>query len=98
MATILVTKSLEHWTSAFPVFLLSGQDDHDRRRTVAGDLYDLYARAFAQFMGKHIPGQPSIIVQNMPGAGHMIAANYVYGVAKPDGFDGGERRSPMPLA
>jgi tripartite-type tricarboxylate transporter receptor subunit TctC len=54
--------------------------------TVAGDLYDLYARAFGQHMGKHIPGQPNIIVQNMPGAGHMIAANYLYTVAKPDGL------------
>jgi tripartite-type tricarboxylate transporter receptor subunit TctC len=54
--------------------------------TVAGDLYDLYARALAQFMGKHMPGNPNIIVQNMPGAGHMIAANYLYSVAKPDGL------------
>jgi hypothetical protein len=38
--------------------------------TVAGDLYDLYARAFAQHMPKHIPGNPNMIVQNMPGAGH----------------------------
>ena len=54
--------------------------------TVAGDLYDLYARAFAQHMPKHIPGSPNMIVQNMPGAGHMIAANYLYSVAKPDGL------------
>jgi tripartite-type tricarboxylate transporter receptor subunit TctC len=54
--------------------------------TVAGDLYDLYARAIALFMGKYLPGNPNVIVQNMPGAGHMIAANYVYGVAKPDGL------------
>ena len=54
--------------------------------TVAGDLYDLYARAIALFMGKYLPGNPNIIVQNMPGAGHMIAANYVYTVAKPDGL------------
>jgi tripartite-type tricarboxylate transporter receptor subunit TctC len=54
--------------------------------TGAGDLYDLYARAIALHMGKYIPGGPSIIVQNMPGAGHMIAANYVYNVAKPDGL------------
>jgi tripartite-type tricarboxylate transporter receptor subunit TctC len=54
--------------------------------TVTGDLYDLYARAIAQFMGKHIPGHPNIMVQNMPGAGHMIAANYIYNVAKPDGL------------
>ena len=54
--------------------------------TGAGDLYDLYARAIALFMGKYLPGNPSIIVQNMPGAGHMIAANYIYNVAKPDGL------------
>jgi len=54
--------------------------------TGAGDLYDLYARAIALFMGKYLPGNPSIIVQNMPGAGHMIAANYIYTVAKPDGL------------
>ena len=54
--------------------------------TGAGDLYDLYARGIALFMGKHLPGNPNIIVQNMPGAGHMIAANYVYNVAKPDGL------------
>jgi tripartite-type tricarboxylate transporter receptor subunit TctC len=42
--------------------------------TLAGDLYDLYARSIALFMGKYIPGNPNIIVQNMPGAGHMIAA------------------------
>jgi tripartite-type tricarboxylate transporter receptor subunit TctC len=54
--------------------------------TVAGDIYDLYARAIALTMGKYLPGNPNIIVQNMPGAGHMIAANYLYGVAKPDGL------------
>ncbi|MGH7874105.1 MAG: Bug family tripartite tricarboxylate transporter substrate binding protein [Candidatus Binatia bacterium] len=54
--------------------------------TVAGDLYDLYARAIALYMGKYLPGNPNIIVQNMPGAGHMIATNYIYNVAKADGF------------
>jgi tripartite-type tricarboxylate transporter receptor subunit TctC len=54
--------------------------------TGAGDLYDLYARSIALFMGKYLPGNPGIIVQNMPGAGHMIAANYIYTVAKPDGL------------
>jgi hypothetical protein len=45
-------------------------------------------------MGKHIPGNPTIIVENMTGAGSLISANYVYKVAKPDGltignFNGG---------
>jgi tripartite-type tricarboxylate transporter receptor subunit TctC len=52
----------------------------------AGDLFDLYVRTVGQFMVKHIPGNPDVIVQNMPGAGHMIAANYVYNIAKPDGL------------
>ena len=52
----------------------------------AGGGYDVYARLLARFMEKHIPGNPSIIVQNMPGAGGMVAANYVYEVAKPDGL------------
>jgi tripartite-type tricarboxylate transporter receptor subunit TctC len=51
----------------------------------AGSAYDLYARLMAQFMGKHIPGNPSFIVQNMPGAGSIIGTNYIYGVAKNDG-------------
>ena len=52
----------------------------------AGGLYDLWARLFANHMGKHIPGNPAIIGQNMPGAGSVIAANYIYNVSKPDGF------------
>ena len=52
----------------------------------AGGFYDRWARLVARHLGKHIPGGPDIIVQNMPGAGSVIAANYVYGVAKPDGL------------
>ena len=58
-----------------------------------GDTHDLFARAYSRSMGKHIPGNPAIIVQNMPGAGGMIAANHVYNVAKPDGLTLG---SPSP--
>ncbi len=52
----------------------------------AGNVYDFYARLLAEHLGKHIPGNPNFIVQNMPGAGSIIAANYLYGVAKPDGL------------
>ena len=52
----------------------------------AGGGFDLYARTIARHMGRHIPGSPTIIVENMPGAGQRIAANYVYKVAKPDGL------------
>jgi len=51
-----------------------------------GELFDLYVRTISQHMVKHIAGNPDVIVQNMPGAGHMIAANYVYNIAKPDGL------------
>jgi tripartite-type tricarboxylate transporter receptor subunit TctC len=50
-----------------------------------GSAYDIYARLVAQFMGKHIPGNPGFVVQNMPGAGSLIGTNYVYGLAKSDG-------------
>ncbi|HXG52913.1 MAG TPA: tripartite tricarboxylate transporter substrate-binding protein [candidate division Zixibacteria bacterium] len=54
--------------------------------TKAGDAYDLYPRMLAEFMPKYIPGNPNIIVQNVPGAASMIAANQVYNVARPDGL------------
>jgi tripartite-type tricarboxylate transporter receptor subunit TctC len=52
----------------------------------SGGFFDRWARVLARHMPKHIPGNPDFIVQNMPGAGSMIAANYVYNVAKPDGL------------
>ena len=51
-----------------------------------GGGYDLWARLLARYYSKHIPGNPEIIVQNMPGAGSLVAANHVYNVAKPDGL------------
>lgn len=51
-----------------------------------GGGFDTYARVIARHMGKHIPGHPIFIVQNMTGAGSLIAANYLYAVAKPDGL------------
>jgi tripartite-type tricarboxylate transporter receptor subunit TctC len=50
-----------------------------------GGFYDRWARLFARHMGQYIPGKPDIIVQNMPGAGGLIATNYTYKVAKQDG-------------
>jgi tripartite-type tricarboxylate transporter receptor subunit TctC len=51
-----------------------------------GGGYDRMARLLAKHLPKYIPGKPSIVVQNMPGAGGIIAANHLYNVAKPDGF------------
>ena len=62
------------------------------RRTVtivigytAGGSYDLYGRIVARHLGKHISGQPTVIAQNMPGAGSLKAANYLYELAPKDG-------------
>jgi tripartite-type tricarboxylate transporter receptor subunit TctC len=61
----------------------------------AGSVDDAWTRMIARFLGKYIPGNPNIIVQNMPGAGAMIAANYVYKVAKPDGLTLGGLRAGL---
>lgn len=52
----------------------------------AGGGLDTYSRVIARHMGRHIKGDPTIIVENMPGAGSLIAANHVYKAAKPDGL------------
>ena len=54
-------------------------------RTLAGGDYDQYTRLFARFMGKHIPGNPAMVVVNMPGGGGITAANYMAQVAPRDG-------------
>jgi tripartite-type tricarboxylate transporter receptor subunit TctC len=70
-----------------------GQDNFYKGKTVriivgasAGGGYDTYARTIARHMGKHVAGNPSFIVDNMPGAGFLISANYMYKVARPDGL------------
>jgi tripartite-type tricarboxylate transporter receptor subunit TctC len=50
-----------------------------------GGGYDLYGRVVAQFLTKHLPGHPTIVVQNMPGAGSLLAARYMHDVAPKDG-------------
>ena len=62
-----------------------------------GGSFDLYTRLIARHIGKHLPGKPSTIVQNMTGAAGMIAANYVYNTAKPDGLTIGAFAGPLVL-
>jgi tripartite-type tricarboxylate transporter receptor subunit TctC len=82
-----------------PVFLFfaaapaQAQDAFYRGKTVriivgasAGGGYDTYSRTIARHMGKHIAGNPAIVVDNMPGAGFLISANHMYKIAKPDGL------------
>jgi tripartite-type tricarboxylate transporter receptor subunit TctC len=63
-----------------------------------GGGYDKVARVLAHHLAKHIPGSPTIVVQNMPGANSMIAANHVYNVAKPDGLTIGTFNRNLPIA
>ena len=51
-----------------------------------GGGFDTYSRTIARHLGRHIPGAPGVIVENMPGAGGLITANHVYKVARPDGL------------
>jgi tripartite-type tricarboxylate transporter receptor subunit TctC len=64
-----------------------------------GGGYDVYARVLGRHIGKYIPGNPNIVIQNMPGAGSLVAANYLYGVAPKDGsVFGGFSRTAAILA
>ena len=64
----------------------------------AGTSYDSWARLLAQNMPKYVPGQPSFIVRDMPGAGHIKATNYLYAVAPRDGTSIGVLSDLMPVA
>jgi len=52
----------------------------------AGGGYDLYARVMAEHLGRHLPGSPTVVVENMPGAGGVVAGNYLAHQARPDGL------------
>ena len=63
----------------------------------AGGTYDQYTRMIARHIGKHLPGNPTRIVENMPGAGGIIAANHLYNRVKPDGLTVAAWASPLIL-
>jgi len=62
-----------------------------------GGTYDQYARLIARHIGKHVTGNPARVVENMPGAGGIIAANHLYNRVKPDGLTIGAWASPLIL-
>jgi tripartite-type tricarboxylate transporter receptor subunit TctC len=70
----------------------AGVEDFYKGRTLSiiigysvGGGYDTYGRLLSRYIGDHIPGRPTVVPQNMPGAGSIKAANYIYGVAPKDG-------------
>ena len=64
----------------------------------AGDGYDIWSRLIARHMGRHVPGRATIIVQNMPGAGTITAANYLFNIAPRDGTVFGSFSRSLPPA
>jgi tripartite-type tricarboxylate transporter receptor subunit TctC len=96
---LVLRKPVLRRTLAIAVLLLTADDaaaqpvdEFFARKTItitigytSGGSYDLYGRMVARHLGKHIPGQPTVIAQNMPGAGSLKAANYLYEVAPKDG-------------
>ena len=63
-----------------------------------GGGYDRMGRLLSKYLPKHIPGKPSIIIENMPGASSMILCNYLYSMAKPDGLTIGTFNRAIPTA
>ncbi len=65
--------------------------------SAVGGGYDLYSRFLSRFIGKHIPGNPTVIVRNMPAAGGIGAANHLYSIAAPDGLTFGVFQNTVTL-
>jgi tripartite-type tricarboxylate transporter receptor subunit TctC len=80
----------------------SAQEYKDKTVTIIvgyspGGSFDLYARVLARYIGRYLPGNPTRIVENMTGAGGIIAANHLYNRAKLDGFTIGAWAAPLVL-
>ncbi len=84
LAIVLVVGAWISLAEAQPFY--SGKTIRVVVATTPGGGFDAYSRAIVRHMGKHIPGNPSFVVENMPGAGFLIGTNYVYKQAKPDGL------------
>jgi hypothetical protein len=87
-----------------PPLAASAADDFYKGKTItlvvanaAGGGYDLYARLLARHMGRHVPGEPGIVVKYQPGAGGLLMANTIYGTAPRDGLTIGLMARANPL-
>ena len=91
-------------TWLLPAGPAAAADDFYKDKTVhvivgysAGGAFDTYSRLIARHLGKHLPGQPTVVVQNMPGAGGLVLANHLYARVKPDGLTIGAWAAPLVL-
>jgi tripartite-type tricarboxylate transporter receptor subunit TctC len=93
MSTRMWFYALTFLSLILPDFLFAAEANFFQGKTVRivvgtspGGGFDVYSRALARHMGNYIPGNPTFLVENISGAGHRIAANHVYKVARPDGL------------
>jgi len=88
MKIFVIVLSIFAWTGNLPAQtpFFQGKQIKLVIGSTAGGGYDLWPRVMVRYLTRHIPGNPDIIPQNMPGAGGIVGANYVYGIAKPDGL------------
>jgi tripartite-type tricarboxylate transporter receptor subunit TctC len=84
-ATILAFCHMSHAHAQDPASFYNGKTVDLYIGYSAGGGYDIYARALARYMGRFIPGNPTIVPKNMPGAGSLVLANWLYNVASKDG-------------
>ncbi len=86
LATIATIAAVLVYTIGTAVAFTKGKTVRIIVGTNPGGGFDTHARVIARHLGKHLPGNPKIIVQNMPGGSGVIAANYLYNVVKPNGL------------
>src|SRR5262245_36342860 len=85
-AALLVLCNLTAWALSQPSgAFYKGRQIRFVVGTATGQDYDLWARLIGRHITRHIPGSPTLIVENMPGAGHIIATNHLFNVAARDG-------------
>lgn len=85
VSSLLLAVGISNSVVAQPSFY-EGKTIHLIVGTETGGGYDIYARTVARHIGRHIPGKPHVIVQNMPGAGSAKAADYLFSIAPKDGL------------
>jgi tripartite-type tricarboxylate transporter receptor subunit TctC len=85
VATVLVAMAATGGHAQSPAGFYKGRSVELYIGYSAGGGYDIYARLLARFMGRHIPGNPTVVPKNMTGAGSLLLANWLYNVAPKDG-------------